>query len=273
MRGSMPTDRSSARLLFLLTLASAAGCGAEAYQSRIDGNSIPLFAYRHELDSSLAPSAWRRGEVSLRLPNNFKEVPAPKKKPGSPGAGRDPRLPPGFDIDLPGLLGGFRGTMKAEASGGKTVEVPVHAFVLSNRFLLSSREPGAKPDAYDATLLNTLGAGLRKGNVSKTTLKSFVPTESLSPEQRGFASAPRFERTSLDATADDVPMRYELYIHREAKLQVAVIFVVPKDPARDEQLRKRIDLSLQTLRVEIAGGTGTAAPAAAPQGSSTGPGF
>lgn len=271
----MPTDRSAAvRTLFFLCLAGAAGCGAEAYQSRIDGNSIPLFAYRHELDSSLTSSAWRLGEVSLRLPSNFKEVPAPKKKPGVPGAGRDPRLPPGFDIDLPGLLGGFRGTMKAESAGGKAVEVPVHAFVLSNRYLLASREPTAKPQAYDATLLNTLGAGLRKGNVSLTTLKQFTPTETLKPEQRAFAAAPRFDQTSLDTTADEVPMRYEVYIRRQPPLQVAVVFVVPKEPTRDEQLRKRIDLSLQTLRVEVGGGGGgAAAPAAAPQGGSNSPGF
>lgn len=269
----MPTHRRSVviRLLFLLSLTGAAGCGAEAYQARVEGNAVPLFSYRRELDSSLG-LAWRTGEVSLRLPSNFKEVPAPKKKPGMPGAGRDPRLPPGFDIDLPGLLGGFRGTMKAEGPGGKPAEVPVYAFVLSNRYLLASREPTAKPQAYDSTLLNTIGAGLRKGNVSLTTLKQFTPTESLKPEQRAFAPGLRFDHTSLDATMGDVPMRYAIYIRRDPPLQVAIVFAVPKEPARDEQLEKRIDLALQTLRIETAGGTGGALPAA-PQGGSNSPGF
>ncbi len=259
--------RDLTRFVLLAPLCGIAGCGADVYEARIDGNAVPFFAYQRDLDSGLG-SRWRKGDVGIRLPNEFKEVPAPKKKPGSAAPGRDPRLPPGFDIELPGLLGGFRGTVKAEPTGGKPGEVPVFAFVLSNRYLLASKEPTAKPQEYDKTLVNTVTAGLQNGTAP--SLRQYPFTGSLGPGQLAFAPTHRIDQTSLETTIGAAAMRYEIYIRRDPPLQAAVIFVVPKEAARDENLKKRIDLSLQTLRVEAvtasAGGAGT-------QGGSNTPGF
>ena len=279
----MPTPRRTAALRLALLAApwGIAGCGAEAYQSRIETNSIPLFGYKAELDSSLGPR-WQKGEVAISMPAAFKEVPGPKVKKGAAPTGRDPRLPPGFVMDeIPGLLGGFRGTMRTEPAGGTAKDVPVYAFVTSNRYLLASREPTVKPAQYDATLLTSIAAGLRLGSVSITTLKPHSPTDSLGADQRPFAPGLRFDHAAFDTVVDDVPMKYEIYVRREAPLQVGVVFAVPKNAARDEQVRKRIDLSLQTLRIQPGGAGGRAATAppassaasdSAPTGSPGSPG-
>jgi len=165
MPAAMLTHRRSAfRRLFLVAASlGAAGCGAEVYQARVEGNSVPFFNYQRELEGNLGPR-WRsaNGKISLRLPAAFKEIPGPKKKKKDDPAptGRDPRIPADFNADLPGLLGAFRGTMKADVAGGKTATVPVYAFVLSNQHLLASREPTAKPQQYDQQLIAALGAGL-----------------------------------------------------------------------------------------------------------------
>ncbi|HEX6985408.1 MAG TPA: hypothetical protein VF170_08520, partial [Planctomycetaceae bacterium] len=240
-----------------LSLA-AAGCGVETYEARVKQNSIPFFQYQKELDANLG-TRWRQGAVSLRLPAEFKPIPNPKKK---DQAARDPRIPPGLNAEqLVGLLGGFRGEV-ATAAGGQSSTGTAYAMVLSNGTLLSSRDPKEKPQDFDLMLLNRVAAGLGLGTVSKNTLRPFnVGGKDFQPSLRYDAAA--FE------TEGGAPMRYEVYIHRQAPLQVAVVFALPKSAAGAGRLDDRIALSLQTLRIGD-GGPPAGGAAAAGGGS---PGF
>lgn len=234
-------------LLILLIALAASGCGVEAYQSRVINNTIPFFQYHEELNANLGPR-WRKGEVSLRLPAGLKEIPGPKK---NEKEARDKRIPSGLDVDeLTGLLGGFRGDVEAVNSAGSTVKSPFYALVLSNRVLLASRDTKAKPDEFDTTLLSRLAEALGGAELSST------PRHVVGGKD--FAPSLAYEVARLDVAASNPAMRYEVYLHRQGPLQVAIVFVLPQEAARSERLGERIELSLQTLRLggsEQAAGT------------------
>lgn len=235
---AMCTRRQFRSLVAVSFSLAALGCGVEAYQERMLQNTVPLFNYKQELESSLGPE-WRKGEVRLRLPSWFSEVPAPKKN--EP----DKRLPPGLDAEFVGLLGGFRGKVEAVTSDGKTVETPVYAMVLSNRVLLASRDPKVKPSKFAQQFLAELSRAVGGGK--------FLSDKSLSRVSVGgksFQPNLRYDWGTLETTSGAVPMEYRVYIHDAPPLQVAVVFLVPKEAARSERLSDRIDLSLQTLRAD-----------------------
>ncbi|MGC1273980.1 MAG: hypothetical protein WBC44_09755 [Planctomycetaceae bacterium] len=249
----MMPHRLSIVLVLPFSLA-VMGCGVETYQSRVIHNTIPFFQYHQELNANLGPR-WRKGEVSLRLPAGLKEIPGPKK---NEKEARDKRIPSGLNIEeLTGLLGGFRGEVEAVNSAGSTVQTPFYALVLSNRVLLASRDTKAKPDKFDTVLVNRLAEALG-GTELRSTPRHVVGGQD-------FAPSLAYEVARLDAASSNPAMRYEVYLHRQGPLQVAIVFVVPQEAARSERLNERIELSLQTLRL---GGGEQAAGASSSGGGS-----
>lgn len=243
------------RNVFLFSL-SLTGCGVEDYQDRIVQNAVPLYHYKQELDSSLAPE-WRKGEVRLRLPRWYSEVPAPKKD--QP----DGRIPPGLNADFEGVLGGFRGKIESVTSDGKTKEVPIYAMVLSNRELLASRDPKVRPAKFAQLFLAELSraVGGDKFLTDNSLTRVTVGGESFQPSLR-------YDWGTLDTASESVPMEYRVYVHDAPPLQVVVVFLVPKEAARSEGLTERIQYSLQTLRLD-ASGASPGSPAAPTSGSPT----
>jgi hypothetical protein len=254
-----------------------AGCGVETYQARVIENTVPLFRYEEELNSNLG-TEWSKGEIRLRLPAGLKEIPGPKKKEDA-----ETRLPPGLDVDLKGILGGFRGKVNAVTAGGQTAKADMHVLVMSNRVLLASPSKDAKPDAFDKTLVNTLAAALGTGTSAGNLPLKRVEVGNSNRDRDTYGSIPPkivYEMVQLDTMIDDVPMQYEVYFRRQPPLIVAVVFLVPKDPDRSERLRDKLDMSLQTLRTTAPGaaaatsGGGNASGAATSGGGGGGaPGF
>lgn len=250
----MPNTPRPAALFLSLLCALVAGCGVETYQARVVENTVPLFRYEHELNANLGPE-WSKGEVHLRLPAGLKEIPAPKKK-------EDPetRLPSDLNADLKGILGGFRGKVNALTAGGQPAKAEMRVLVMSNRVLLASPSPDAKPDKFDTTLINTLAAALGIGVSSGGLPSKRIEVGNSNRDRDEFGSVPPktvYEMVQLDTTVDDVPMQYEIYFRRQAPLIVAVVFLVPKDPSRGERVREKIDMSLQTLRITKPGAAAT----------------
>ncbi|MBA3315233.1 MAG: hypothetical protein H0T47_18350 [Planctomycetaceae bacterium] len=249
----------------------AAGCGVETYQARVIDNTVPLFRYKEELDSNLGPE-WSKGEVHLRLPAGMTEVPGPNPKKKDD---KERRLPPGFTGELPGILGGFHGKADAITAGGQNAKAITHVLVLSNRSLLASRTPDAKPQDFDKMLVNSLSTAHGQGTTGGSLGLKRVEVGNSSRDRDAFGSVPpqlQYESAQFDTTLDDVPMRYEVYIRRQSPLIVAIVFLVPRDPARSERLRERIDLSLQTLRIDQPGSV-PAAPSGGAGGGGGAPGF
>jgi len=261
--------RFRSTVVFALSMSIAgSGCGVETYQQRIVSNTIPLFQYNQELDANLG-AEWRKGEVRMRLPAGFKTIPDPEKD-----ATVDRRLPPTLQGIPTGVLGGFRSTMQALSASGSTIETPIHIVVLSNRALLAAAEPETKPQNFDAMLLNVVSRAAGGGPVKTSVLKPVTVGGS------GFEPSLRYEAAVFDASGGGVPMQYEVYIRRQPQprgtpLQVAVVFLVPKEVMRAGPLRKQIELSLQTLRIEQAPtGAAPSNPASPPGGSGgSGPAF
>jgi hypothetical protein len=267
--GTMPNTRRLLAAGYLPLAMLIAGCGVETYQARVIENSVPLFRYEREMNANLAPE-WRKGEVRMRLPAGLKEIPGPKKKDD-----KETRLPSGLPEDLPGVLGGFRGKAKAISAGGQNAEAATHVLVLSNRALLASRTPDAKPDKYDTLVVNAIATAVGQGTSSGNIPFKRVTVGNSSRDRIEFGSVPpeiSYDSIQFDTTRDDVPMRYEVYVRRQSPLIVAVVFLVPRDAARSERLRERIDLSLQTLRIDQLGSAGATPSAGGSAGAGGGGG-
>lgn len=243
---AMPRPPRSTALFLPLLCLFVAGCGVETYQARVVENTVPLFRYEEELNSNLGPE-WTKGEVHLRLPAGLKEVPGPKKKEAD-----ETRLPPSLMADLKGILGGFRGKVDAVTTDGQAAEADMHVLVMSNRSLIASPSPDAKPDKFDTTLVNTIASALGIGTSPGNLASKRIEVGDSAHDREALGSIPPkivYQTVTLDTTIDDVPMQYEIYFRQQSPLIVAVVFLVPKDPDRSERLREKINLSLQTLRI------------------------
>ncbi len=230
-------SRRAAMPPLLLTVVALCGCGVETYHARIVENSIPFFQYQQELDANLG-ARWRKGELSVRLPAELKALPDPKEDDG----GRDPRIPRGLALEeLTGLLGGFYGELEGADPARNGVAAPFTALILSNRVLLASRDPDVNPEDFDNTLLNRLSEGLG-GAPIKTTPRHTVGGKDFAPQLA-------YERTVLESPTGNPPTRFEVYMYREGRLQVAIVFGVPRNLDRVAPLQKKIELSLQSLRL------------------------
>lgn len=258
----------------LLTCLAAVGCGSENYQSRTTDNSVPFFQHQDELNANLG-GRLGSGEISLRLPRTFTPVAAPRKKPGAPDE-RDPRLPPDFEGDLPGLVDAFKGTMRsgAESPGPAAKTVPVFAYLISSRTV--PKDPEDTTASFDTIVYEAIARGLDQQPLPRQSREQAA----LRVGGEGFAPTLQFRQmVPFDVTIDGVPMQYRLFFNTGQSvsqgLPVALLFVLPKNPDRLEQMSgngKRLNLSLETLLVR-AKSDRPAAPVGGAAGGSGAPGF
>ena len=256
----------------LLLCLAAIGCGSESYEARVTTNSVPFFRHQAQLNENLGPRAGR-GEVTLRLPQGFQLIPPPRPpKPGS-GPERDPRLPPGFDGDLPGLTDGFKGQMRAfgASGGGAAQPVPVFAYLLSSRVVPKPAAGAtATTESFDKVVFRAVAGGLGLPTDP-------MPGRDMTVGGQDFAPTLRYTPSAFETNVDGVPMRYRLFVNSTLGLPVAVLFVVPRDADRSERLEEKIALSLETLQIRAASarppGGGAAPAGGGPAGGSGAPSF
>lgn len=117
-------------------------------------------------------------------------------------------------------------------------------------------------------LANIISGITGGGSLSANALKP------VSVGGKGFAPDLRFDTISFDAAGSAVPMRYDIYVRRESRLQVALVFIIPKEVDRSHPIQNQINLSLQTLRIEQGTSSGAApTPAASSTTEGGSPGF
>ncbi len=270
------------------------GCGQQQYEKRLDETKA-LFSRIELLDANLG-GEFADGVVKLRVPKQFRPIPAPpprpKPKPAAPGEPApepepvfDPRQPDFANIELPGMRAAFRAEVGTAVEGSSTVaNHSAYVYVLSNHGL-APKPVAAAGDAASATkstpaqfaedvarlLAEALQSEVQPGRHTNEWVKeshprnvtSLFPAGSDNPfPQQNYAVG------SLSATVRDIPTDFSLYLREEGSVQVLIIYAVPRDVLPTEQISPRRDLSLETVRV-LATST-TSSPVAAPGAPGTG---
>lgn len=249
----------------LLLLGILTGCGIQQYDERI--NAADAYYAFLGRQNEVLDSLWHDPETGIEIrPPKKLQLLSPPAIPadGSPGPAHDPRQPNYLDVQLPGLVGAWQGTVSADI-GGVQQSVPAYFYVMSNIHLL--QQPGMKDSAgnFFDEVLNALCQGLKiqKPDKERWEIKNY-------PSQGTYAAQKSIESTLLEPSEpiNNVRTDFYLYEHANGDVQVSLLFVVPEGMNRTEMLDRARTISLETLSVPAAvpapvasTGEGAAAPA------------
>ena len=266
----------SSVLVVALSLAGICGCGLELYEKRLQATT-KLYEHFQTLKENLL-EMWVHGPISLRVPLQFTEIPAPVAPPAaSPTdpAAEPPPLPPDTrkptqpPLELLGLRAAFKADLTVDG-GGKQ---PGFIYVLSNYDLPREQKDIHGPLAQEISTAFHV-------NIEANSWK-----EETYPE-RPTDAFPGVSYKTLTVTppadVEGPPRRVSIYLYTQGEVQIAIVFVLPQKIDGSEHLLDRIPLCLETLNVSAdqisepqkrpadapAGATTDAPPAGAPAGKS-----
>lgn len=271
--------RSSVCRVAAALVVLMAGCGSELYEQRLE-NTRRLFQHMELLDSHLT-GEWSDAGSGLRIrpPRQFQMIPAPaprKKSAEEPDVSDvDPRQPPYLNVELPGLRAAFIADLGA-VNEGKPAPTSGYMYVLSNH-VVGKKGPGDNTAKFGENVVTILCEALHMSARPEDWQTVVFPSRRdvfVNPlEYRQVMLSPQDLVLPLKDGHDRLQSQFAIYIYKQGEVQVVVLFVFPRDYNSDEQLDKRIPLSLETLGVEGDSAIRQAAPAAggnAPAGGAGG---
>lgn len=223
---------------------SISGCGLETYERRLAETSA-YYAYLDRLDQNLA-GPWRTPPVvELRVPRQFKELPAPQPTTNPDGSVElpsvDPRQPDFISLSFKGLLGAWQA--EVNVVGGTASETrPAYLYVASN---------------YDMFLTDQISEAPNFTQDLLTLMEGVLLTP---PKEEPAAVYPKgnqyFPRQTYDVAVfhpdlaiHDARYAFEVYAQRQADIQVVLILVRPEGVDPQAKLSERISMMLECLRV------------------------
>lgn len=279
----MPTLTGRSRLLLLLAALHVAGCGAETYRSRLN-ETAQYFTYREKLARELG-SIWSVGGVTYQPPRQFQPIipppPPAELEEGAEAAAttdaEDPRQPHYLGIELPGLLGAWEATVRADRAGAEE-EQKAFLYVLGNhsRYLTPPDDTGfSQPPAEYMTdienlITSTIGVVLPPGETGTGVEKNQRHRETAPRVEPNSKFTPRKDFTAvtlspqIDVGNLELPFEMQLYEWGGKQIQVIVLMVYPQSISPQESLQERLLLSLETLDIADAAPTAAAAAGSAP---------
>gem|GEM_PF-595327 len=252
-----------------MIVLAAGGCGLETYEQRLEATRA-YYAYLDKLDQNLANS-WRSSPVDdLRVPKNFKELPAPVPTKNPDGSLEfpdvDPRQPDFANLTIEGLIGAWRADVDVLVNNER-VSRPAYLYAASNSPLYLA---GQAEDAVNFTknFIPNLETALQA--TGKPELAAVFP--------KGHQFVPRqtFEVLLLNS---DLPIHnsrysFETYSTQQGDNQVVLLLAVPagmepqsKVPERMQMTLESLKLSNQRPQVKAAGAAPAAGTPASPSGN------
>lgn len=253
------------RWFALLSLLLLAGCGADLYEERLENTKI-AFAHIDLLNQHLQ-SLWTDGDgvgVRLRVPQQFGLLPPPAKpdpfakpaaKPaegaeaGGNGEGdappeiHDDRMPAYMNVDLPGLRGAWKAEVNINAENNVAARGDAFVYVMSNHHLADKLDEAEK---FSQDFIKALAEAAHVPPPEETAWETLT-----FPAKKGqFVKPRKYSRVGIDPDepVGDLVRQFSIYIHTDNKVQVIVLFVLPKDVDNtSEKFAERIPLCLETL--------------------------
>lgn len=237
--------------VFLLVSLLLAGCGAEQYENRLD-RTVRYFRYLDELEKNLAEKPWQGSGTRIRVPEGFDPVDPPMAQSESQRPSRDApenvrraaaRNHPDFALTLPGIIGAWRAEMNVRDGDSR----PAWLYVFSNYDLWLGKAPEEVAPHFHEDLVTRLVNRLNLSDPNPGHWSTqFIPSEG----GEAFVQRKKFQVIGFRAVrVDDRPHTLRLYEYETGDMQVALLFVIPRDAVERDKLLERIPLALQTLHV------------------------
>ena len=231
---------------------SATGCGSRTYEARLQ-ETANYFRYLDTLNQNLQEE-WRGSGIQVRVPKQFELMPAPPKpaadKAGEePAAGEeplhDPRQPDYLEFEIPGLVAAWKAVVDVD---DRDAGVPAYVYIASN-YPMWLEDGGAKRavrlhEDFAAQLAGALGKQLPDPN--EWSEETFPPRG-----KKGYVSRKAYTSITLtpDRPIQGVITDFTIYLYKVQDIQIVILTVIPRDVGRRENLKERIALCLETLKV------------------------
>ncbi len=248
-------------LVCCLCLTGVLGCGSGKYEERL-GATVKMFNHMHELDEHLQGLFVDKATgIQIRPPRGFAIIPAPKPIEGPDGELEYPELdnrqPVFLDEELPGMIAAWDSQVSTDESSGEAYF-----------YLLSNLGPMAESEGmnFRAAVLDVLDRQLGI-ELSTTSFQEVLYPPS---KEDGFVNQIAYQEDSVvpEKLIHELPTEFSVYFHGTGEVQVCLIFVLPKNVEQRNEWLRKIELSLQTLKVAPRNEEGSSEG-----GSSSGGGF
>ena len=238
-------QRTPYGLVLVLTIT---GCGLEVYEQRLAATQR-YYSYLDRIDQNLAP-AWRNPPIDeIRVPKNFKEIPAPQPEKNPDGSlevsAIDPRQPDYLNFTVEGLLAAWRSDVEVFVDGARLTK-PAYLYAASNSALFLADQIEGATKFSTNFVINSAAA-----------LQAPIPD----PKNHGRLELPKgddkfvqkqsFDHVILNSELPIHDSRYtfEIYSTQQADNQVVVMLVVPVGMEPSSKISERMQLTLESLKV------------------------
>lgn len=230
---------------FFLAALAVAGCGTQAYESRLE-ETRRYFAYLEKVDASLG-GKWQENGYEVRAPQQFTLVPAPvptKNEDGTETPSPDTRQPDYINWTVPGLLAAWEATTTVDIEGA-VEQRKAHLYVASNYWMFASSEQIEKAPEFSTSLIAELGQILSIPEEQRTTQTEQYPRGAGYVPKKSFTVA-NFRPQQL---IDGVPYLFDVFLTQSGDVQTAIIVVIPADAQETSRINERIPLMLENMKV------------------------
>ena len=222
-------------LCFILTILVTffSGCGGEVYRERVEATTH-YFRRLEDRNQLLSKDVWNSESISFRVPLRF--VPFLDEN-------NAPRPP--LPLDVPGLLGSWKGRLSLEKTA---TEKDAFLYLADSQ---RASDEDKKIGDFEQTSIERIATTL--GIEPKTILQSRTSTKF--PNKPGVVDQVeyvfyRFEIPDSIANFEEAYQAY-LFFHKATQRKILILFLIPKDLSSDSKQRTRraLSFSLESLVV------------------------
>lgn len=169
---------------------------------------------------------------------------------GMEAEGDDPRQPGFLNTYLPGLRGAFKAPLTVVLGDGQTGVGAGYIFVLTNHHLAGKAEAAARFHLdLERLLTDAVGVDFKPEDARELSLPQRPDSFLRTITYREVEFIPEEQDTEM-AREFGAATQFGLYQHTDGDVQVAVLFVLPRDLDNNEKFPNRRTLSLETLKLD-----------------------
>ncbi|HBN76109.1 MAG TPA: hypothetical protein DD473_09880 [Planctomycetaceae bacterium] len=248
-------------IVFSILTFVCIGCGSKTYEDRLEFTTT-YFDFIDRLNQNLSPQFMKDG-VTIRIPKQLTEIPAPPPRPKSSEEDEppqvDPRQPTFVEMELPGMTAAWKANLTTVDASGATSSETGYLYLLTNydywRTFKTKDEIG-DPLKFHEDVLNDMVDALqvvidekKSGTATDRVNKWFHETVP-EPKDEKFAPPKEFTTITLvpeEPAEDGLARQYQVYLYQNGDMRMALVYALPRNVSAGEELENRILLSLQTV--------------------------
>lgn len=262
-------------MAYSILAVACMGCGTKTYEDRLEFTTT-YFDFIDRLNQNLSPQFVKDG-VTMRVPKQFSEIPAPARRPKSTEEDEtpqvDPRQPTFAEMELPGMTAAWKANLTTVDASGATSSETGYLYLLTNYEYwqtFKTKDEIGDPLKFHEDVMNEMIDALQvvideksRGTATDRVNKWFHETV---PEPKDEKFAPRKEFTTItlvpeETPEDDLRREYRVYLFQNGDMRMVLVYALPRNVSAGEELENRILLSLQTVELSTEKPAAKRAPA------------